>query len=40
VKGPTAAQVAGGIYRRLREQNYFTESTKTAVASTSASAGR
>jgi len=23
VKGPTAAQVAGRIYRRLREQNYF-----------------
>jgi len=23
VKGPTAAQVAGHIYRRLREQNYF-----------------
>ena len=24
VKGPTAAEVAGRIYRRLREQNYFT----------------
>lgn len=23
VKGPTAAQVAGNIYRRLREENYF-----------------
>jgi penicillin-binding protein 2 len=23
VKGPTAAQVAGNIYRKLREQNYF-----------------
>jgi cell division protein FtsI/penicillin-binding protein 2 len=23
VKGPTAATVAGNIYRRLREQNYF-----------------
>ena len=23
VIGPTAAQVAGRIYRRLREQNYF-----------------
>jgi cell division protein FtsI/penicillin-binding protein 2 len=23
VKGPTAATVAGRIYRRLREQNYF-----------------
>lgn len=28
VKGPTAAQVAGGIYRRLRQQNYFTETAK------------
>jgi len=25
VKGPTAAQVAGGIYRRLRQQNYLSE---------------
>ena len=25
VKGPTAAQVAGLIYRRLREQNYFAD---------------
>src|SRR5882672_1409005 len=31
VKGPTAAQVAGGIYRRLREQNYFADSAR-AVA--------
>jgi hypothetical protein len=23
VKGPMAAQVAGRIYRRLREENYF-----------------
>jgi hypothetical protein len=23
VKGPTAAQIAGRIYRKLREQNYF-----------------
>jgi penicillin-binding protein 2 len=30
VIGPTAAQVAGRIYRRLREQNYF---ANTAVAS-------
>jgi penicillin-binding protein 2 len=29
VKGPTAAQVAGGIYRRLREQNYFAETPNT-----------
>ena len=27
VKGPTAAVVAGRIYRRLREQNYFADST-------------
>jgi penicillin-binding protein 2 len=32
VKGPTAAQVAGGIYRRLREQNYFSEPTKQSAA--------
>jgi penicillin-binding protein 2 len=31
VKGPTAAQVAGGIYRRLRQQNYFTETAKTTA---------
>jgi penicillin-binding protein 2 len=30
VKGPTAAQVAGNIYRRLREQNYF--ATVTAAS--------
>jgi penicillin-binding protein 2 len=28
VKGPTAAQVAGQIYRKLREQNYFADSAK------------
>ena len=28
VKGPTAAQVAGLIYRRLREQNYFADGPK------------
>jgi penicillin-binding protein 2 len=39
VKGPTAAQVAGGIYRRLRAQNYFTETAK-ANATPSISAGR
>ncbi|MGB7435543.1 MAG: penicillin-binding transpeptidase domain-containing protein [Candidatus Acidiferrum sp.] len=39
VKGPTAAQVAGGIYRRLREQNYFTEPVKTATVA-NASVGR
>jgi penicillin-binding protein 2 len=32
VKGPTAAQVAGGIYRRLREQNYFTPASTTVAA--------
>jgi len=32
VKGPTAAQVAGGIYRRLREQNYVTETAKGTPA--------
>jgi penicillin-binding protein 2 len=31
VKGPTAAQVAGGIYRRLRQQNYFNETAKGTV---------
>jgi penicillin-binding protein 2 len=30
VQGPTAAQVAGRIYRRLREQNYFAASTAAA----------
>jgi cell division protein FtsI/penicillin-binding protein 2 len=30
VKGPTAAQVAGHIYRKLREQNYFTDGPKGA----------
>lgn len=32
VKGPTAAQVAGGIYRRLRQQNYFAETAKSTPA--------
>lgn len=31
VKGPTAAQVAGNIYRRLREQNYFATVTATST---------
>jgi penicillin-binding protein 2 len=30
VKGPIAAEVAGRIYKRLRQQNYFTEPVKTA----------
>jgi penicillin-binding protein 2 len=33
VKGPTAAQVAGRIYRRLREQNYFASVTTAPVNS-------
>ena len=37
VKGPTAAQVAGGIYRRLREQNYFAVATRTTAAAGPAS---
>ena len=40
VKGPTAAQVAGGIYRRLREQNYFVETAKGAAPAPRLSAGR
>jgi penicillin-binding protein 2 len=31
VQGPTAAQVAGRIYRRLREQNYFAATTARAT---------
>lgn len=38
VMGPTAAQVAGNIYRRLREQNYFVKSN--AVAAVAIPAGR
>ena len=34
VKGPTAAQVAGRIYRRLREQNYFTAAAQSTVLHT------
>jgi hypothetical protein len=34
VKGPTAAEVAGRIYRRLREENYFAKAPGvTALAS-------
>jgi len=32
VKGPTAAQVAGQIYRKLRQQNYFEENAKPSAA--------
>jgi len=31
VKGPTAAQVAGIMYRKLREQNYFAASTPSVA---------
>jgi len=34
VKGPTAAVVAGRIYRKLREQNYFADATHTASVKT------
>ena len=34
VKGPTAAQVAGGIYRRLREQNYFADAARAVALKT------
>ena len=34
VKGPTAAQVAGGIYRRLREQNYFADAARAVAMKT------
>ena len=40
VKGPTAAQVAGGIYRRLREQNYFVETAKATVPPPNVTAGK
>src|SRR6267154_1125863 len=34
VKGPTAAVVAGRIYRKLREQNYFASSTHAVAVNT------
>ncbi len=34
VKGPTAAQVAGIMYRRLREQNYFAQAEHSMAIST------
>jgi penicillin-binding protein 2 len=37
VKGPTAAQVAGHIYRKLREQNYFADASKSTPAQALAS---
>lgn len=39
VKGPVAAEVAGRIYKRLREENYFSETSKTA-ALTSVTSGK
>jgi len=39
VKGPTAAQVAGRIYRKLREENYFGQ-TANAVAPKTFSTGK
>lgn len=32
VKGPTAAEIAGRIYRGLREHNYFAETSRPAPA--------
>lgn len=34
VKGPTAAEVAGRIYRKLREQNYFATATPSIALNT------
>jgi penicillin-binding protein 2 len=34
VKGPTAAVVAGRIYRKLREQNYFADATHAVAINT------
>src|SRR4030088_2550915 len=34
VKGPTAAEVAGRIYRKLREQNYFADSAHAVALNT------
>ncbi len=39
VKGPTAAQIAGHIYRSLRERNYFAEARTDAPATVISSAG-
>jgi penicillin-binding protein 2 len=41
VKGPTAAQVAGHIYRKLRQENYFGQTANAAApALTTFSAGK
>jgi penicillin-binding protein 2 len=34
VKGPTAAEVAGRIYRKLREQNYFADAGRSVAVHT------
>ena len=34
VKGPTAAEVAGRIYRKLREQNYFAAAAPSVILNT------
>jgi len=40
VKGPTAAQVAGHIYRKLREENYFGQAANTTTAAKNFSTGK
>jgi penicillin-binding protein 2 len=40
VKGPMAAEVAGRIYRKLRERNYFAESTARALSVDSMVSGK
>jgi cell division protein FtsI/penicillin-binding protein 2 len=40
VKGPMAAVVAGRIYRKLRAQNYFAESTAQATLGRSLVSGK
>jgi hypothetical protein len=34
IKGPLAAGVAGHIYRRLREQNYFAQTSAVKALAT------
>ena len=40
VQGPVAAEIAGRIYRKLREQNYFAESTARTTPLTPLLSGR
>ena len=40
VKGPTAAQVAGHIYRKLREENYFGQTANAATVAHTFSTGK